>query len=89
MSSMNIDPQGKSYAQQLLEYEIPVDDELFSNLNKTSSLFKLFSKFFLIFLKQGILLFFVLSEKINILPLAFNLFLARFRRRFKFFFEKK
>ena len=35
MSSMNIDPQGKSYAQQLLEYEIPIDDELFSSLNKT------------------------------------------------------
>ena len=35
MASMNIDPQGKSYAQQLLEYEIPVDDELFSSLNKT------------------------------------------------------
>ena len=32
---MNIDPQGKSYAQQLLEYKIPVDDELFSSLNKT------------------------------------------------------
>ena len=35
MASMNIDPQGKSYAQQLLEYEIPVDDKLFSSLNKT------------------------------------------------------
>ena len=35
MSSMNIDPQGKSYAQQLLEYEITIDDELFSSLNKT------------------------------------------------------
>ena len=35
MASMNIDPQGKSYAQQLLEYEIPVDDKLFSDLNKT------------------------------------------------------
>jgi len=35
MASMNIDPQGKSYAQQLLDYEIPVDDKLFSSLNKT------------------------------------------------------
>ena len=35
MASMNIDPQGKSYAQQLLEYEIHVDDKLFSSLNKT------------------------------------------------------
>ncbi len=32
MASLNIDPQGKSYAQQLLEYEIPIDDELFANL---------------------------------------------------------
>jgi hypothetical protein len=32
MASMNIDPQGKSYAQQLLEYKIPIDDELFANL---------------------------------------------------------
>ena len=29
MASMSIDPQGKSYAQQLLDYEIPVDDKLF------------------------------------------------------------
>ena len=35
MASMSIDPQGKSYAQQLLDYEIPVDDKLFSSLNKT------------------------------------------------------
>ena len=28
MSSLSIDPQGKSYAQQLLEYEIPVDKNL-------------------------------------------------------------
>ena len=35
MASMSIDPQGKSYAQQLLDYEIPVDDKLFSSLGKT------------------------------------------------------
>ena len=34
MASMSIDPQGKSYAQQLLDYEIPVDDKLFSSLKK-------------------------------------------------------
>ena len=28
MASMNIDPQGKSYAQQLLEYEIPINKDL-------------------------------------------------------------
>ena len=28
MSSLSIDPQGKSYAQQILEYEIPVDKNL-------------------------------------------------------------
>jgi len=32
MASMNIDPQGKSYAQQLLEYDIPIDAELFADL---------------------------------------------------------
>ena len=32
---------------------------------------------------------FVSSEKINILPLLFKLFLASLRRRFKFDFEKK
>ena len=36
-----------------------------------------------------ILLFFVLSEKINILPLGFKLFLERLRRWFNFVFEKK
>jgi len=35
MASMSIDPQGKSYAQQLLDYEIPVDDKLFSRLKET------------------------------------------------------
>ena len=35
MASMSIDPQGKSYAQQLLDYEIPVDDKLFSKLKET------------------------------------------------------
>ena len=35
MASMSIDPQGKSSAQQLRDYEIPVDDKLFSSLNKT------------------------------------------------------
>ena len=28
MSSLNIDPQGKSYAQQILEYEIPVTSSI-------------------------------------------------------------
>ena len=30
MASLNIDPQGKAYAQQLLEYKIPIDEELIS-----------------------------------------------------------
>ena len=29
MASLNLDPQGKAYAQQLLEYPIPVTKELF------------------------------------------------------------
>ena len=29
MASLNIDPQGKAYAQQLLEYPIPVTKEIF------------------------------------------------------------
>ena len=29
MASFNIDPQGKAYAQQLLEYPIPVTKEIF------------------------------------------------------------
>ena len=32
MASMNIDPQGKSYAQQLLEYDIPIDAKLLADL---------------------------------------------------------
>jgi hypothetical protein len=32
MASLNIDPQGKAYAQQLLEYEIPIDGELILDL---------------------------------------------------------
>ena len=28
MASLNIDPQGKSYAQQLLDYKIPIPDEI-------------------------------------------------------------
>ena len=32
MASLNIDPQGKAYAQQLLEYEIPIDGELIIDL---------------------------------------------------------
>ena len=34
MASMNIDPQGKSYAQQLLEYEIPIDKDLITKQDK-------------------------------------------------------
>ena len=34
MASMNIDPQGKSYAQQLLEYEIPIDKDLITEKDK-------------------------------------------------------
>ena len=29
MASLNLDPQGKAYAQQLLEYPIPVTKEIF------------------------------------------------------------
>ena len=28
MASLNIDPQGKSYAQQLLDHEVPVSDKI-------------------------------------------------------------
>ena len=34
MASLNIDPQGKAYAQQLLEYPIPVTKELFDILKE-------------------------------------------------------
>ena len=34
MASMNIDPQGKSYAQQLLEYEIPINKDLITEKDK-------------------------------------------------------
>ena len=33
MSSLNIDPQGKSYAQQLLDYEIPISDSIAKELD--------------------------------------------------------
>ena len=33
MASLNIDPQGKTYAQQLLEYEIPVTEEIANGIN--------------------------------------------------------
>ena len=33
MASLNIDPQGKSYAQQLLDFQIPIPDEIASKLN--------------------------------------------------------
>ena len=33
MASLNIDPQGKSYAQQLLDFQIPISDEIASKLN--------------------------------------------------------
>ena len=29
MASLNVDPQGKAYAQQLLEYPIPVTKKIF------------------------------------------------------------
>ena len=32
-ASLNIDPQGKSYAQQLLDFQIPIPDEIASKLN--------------------------------------------------------
>ena len=34
MASLNVDPQGKAYAQQLLEYPIPVTKELFDIFKK-------------------------------------------------------
>tara|TARA_S200000501_G_scaffold51753_1_gene41750 strand:+ start:376 stop:2169 length:1794 start_codon:yes stop_codon:yes gene_type:complete len=34
MASMNIDPQGKSYAQQLLEYEIPINKDLINEKDR-------------------------------------------------------
>ena len=33
MSSLNIDPQGKSYAQQLLDHEIPISDSIAKELD--------------------------------------------------------
>ena len=33
MASFNIDPQGKAYAQQILEYEIPITSLLANKLN--------------------------------------------------------
>ena len=33
MASLNIDPQGKSYAQQLLDFQIPISDEIANKLN--------------------------------------------------------
>ena len=33
MASLNIDPQGKAYAQQLLECEIPIDGGLIEDLD--------------------------------------------------------
>ena len=33
MSSSLIDPQGKAFAQQLLEFQIPIDDELYREIN--------------------------------------------------------
>ncbi len=32
MASLNVDPQGKSYAQQLLEYKIPIDKNVFNDI---------------------------------------------------------
>ena len=34
MASLNIDPQGKSYAQQLLDHEIPVSDKIAKKLDQ-------------------------------------------------------
>ena len=34
MASLNIDPQGKSYAQQLLDHEIPVSNKIVKKLNQ-------------------------------------------------------
>ena len=33
MASLNIDPQGKSYAQQLLEYSVALSKEIFEDIN--------------------------------------------------------
>ena len=33
MASLNIDPQGKSYAQQILEYEIPISNKIARKFN--------------------------------------------------------
>jgi len=33
MASFNIDPQGKAYAQQILEYQIPITRHLANELN--------------------------------------------------------
>ena len=33
MASLNIDPQGKSYAQQILEFSIPISEEIAKELN--------------------------------------------------------
>ena len=32
MASLNIDPQGKAYAQQLLEYPIPVSSDIIEEI---------------------------------------------------------
>jgi len=58
-------------------------------LNKYSSLLRLFSSLVFIFLKQGILLFFILREKINNLPFGAKLSLARFKKTFSCLGEKK
>ena len=44
---------------------------------------------FFIFLKQGILLFLFLREKINSVPFVFKFFLAKFNKEIIFVFEKK
>lgn len=35
MASLNIDPQGKAYAQQLLEYQIPISESIALEIEKT------------------------------------------------------
>ena len=34
MASLNIDPQGKAYAQQLLDIMVPIPEEIYNELLK-------------------------------------------------------
>ena len=58
-------------------------------LNNFSSFLRLLLSCFFIILKQGILLFFVLREKIKSVPLLFKFFFAKFNSETIFVLEKK